>query len=115
MEIRPATAADLAKFYGKPVAKSVRGYVGIIEGRVVGAAGVYYDGDNLVAFSEMSDEVKSRRKDIVRMTRLVMGMIMDKKLPVIALCMTDASAKFLEKLGFKKECDAPLGEVYKWQ
>lgn len=101
VEIRPATAQDVAEFYGgQGSMMSLRGFVAVVDGRVAAIAGVYYEGIKQIAFSEMKDEMRGHKKDIVRMARRVMGMIEQRGLAVWATCSDDRSSRFVSRCGF---------------
>lgn len=103
MIIREATAQDAIDFYdGKPPSNSFHGFVAVQEGRVIGIAGVYYDGPVQVAFSDMKEEMKKYKKDIIRGTRLVMQMIEKRGLTVYAECAEGRAANFVRRVGFKE-------------
>lgn len=102
VEIRPATMKDAHEYWGgNPPMRSMRGFVAVLDGRVIGIAGVYYDGRAQVAFSEIKEEMKAHKKDIVRGTRRVMAMIRERGLAVWATCGDERSARFVERCGFK--------------
>mgnify|MGYP001165608246 CR=1 FL=1 len=101
IEIREATPRDVAEFYdGQGSMMSLRGFVAVADGKVIAIAGVYYEGIKQIAFSEMKEEMKSRKKDIVRLARRVMSMIEQRRLAVWATCSDDRSSRFVGRCGF---------------
>jgi hypothetical protein len=114
VEFRPATAADAAAFYGQQPSHTLRGYVAVLEGKPVGIGGVFYEGDLIVAFSEMKDEYRKRKKDVARGIRLLIAMF--DKLPVSVVAVANrnepTASALLEKLGFVRSGTAcPMGEM----
>jgi len=116
-EIRQATREDIEAFYGEPPVKSMRAFVALLDGAVIAIAGVYKDPFYLVAFSDMKDAMRSRKKDIARLTRANMAAIEARARPVIAFasCKEANATAFLQKLGFRYEGTTVNGETYSWQ
>ena len=108
---------DLArKFYGgdAPI-RSFKGYVAMIGDRVIGVAGLFYCGDNIILFSDMKDEFRSHKKDIVKSILLMRDFMKDIKYPICAIahCKEMLSTKILLKLGFiDSGSETPAGKVY---
>lgn len=118
MDIRYATADDIKSFYeGRDnYGFSMRAAVAVDNDEVVGMAGVYYQYDGvLVAFSDIKESMRKRKKDVVRLGRLVMQMIINRKIPVVALCEEQQSYNILRKLGFEEFMTTERGRVMKWQ
>lgn len=115
MEIRAATVEDVRQFYQSdypPV--RMRAFAAIEGDKVLGLAGVYYEGKHAIAFSHLTDEMYKHKKQIVRATRMVMKMITDRRLPVVAICQDQRARRFLEHLGFKYEKEIEHGSLYSW-
>lgn len=73
-EIRPATAADLAAFYGTPPARTQRAWVAVLDGRPLAVCGVAYErGKPAFLFSEIRPEMKRYPKTIIRGARMVLA------------------------------------------
>lgn len=116
VEIKPATEAEYAAFYGAAPERSTRAFVAMLEGVPIAIAGVYRDTNYLVAFSQMKDEMRPLKKDIVRLARANMAAIAARGEPVIAFANKDEATAphFLERLGFRHEGSSVHGEVYSW-
>lgn len=108
---------DLARqFYGDgaPI-RSFKGYVAMVGDRVIGVAGLFYCGDNIILFSDMKDEFRSYKKDIVKSILLMRDFMKDIKYPICAVSKKDESLspKILFKLGFVESGgETPAGKVY---
>jgi hypothetical protein len=100
---RPATAADVEAYHGKPSPFSFRGYAAVKGSEVVGVGGVYYDGRARIAFSEFKEEMRSDRRALVRGTRMLMKFIDTIKGPVYAVADPNepTAAALLSRLGWK--------------
>jgi hypothetical protein len=107
---------ELARqFYGPgaPI-RSFKGYVAMIEDRVIGVAGLFYCGDNIILFSDMKDEFRSYKKDIVKSILKMREFMKGTKHPIcaIAQCGEMLSEKILLKLGFIYHGESPGGKVF---
>jgi len=103
VEFRRATQADALKFYHQPAIRSFRGYVAVLGGKVIGIGGIYYDYGVPIAFSEMTDEMRNRRRDKARAVRLLEDLIDAYGAPVFAVVEPgERTAPYLlAKLGFQ--------------
>lgn len=120
MIIRVATAEDIRRHYeengGTNYGYTMRVVTAEHEGRIMGLAGTYRQADGMfVAFSEMVDEMRNHKKDIVRVTRMVMKMIQEKGTPVLALCTDERALAFCKAQGFEEYVDSINGKVIKWR
>jgi|GEM_PF-2371368 len=100
--IKPATEKDCVAFYGQRPMMSMRGYVAILDDKVIAIAGLYREDRNWIAFSEMKDEMRGFRKDIARAIRLLRSMFDAMKSPVFAVASQEESTSqaLLSKIGF---------------
>jgi hypothetical protein len=119
MIIRYATTADIKSFYeakGEPdLGYTYRAVVAEHEGRIIGIGGIYYQMDKtMVCFSDMLDEMKQYKKAIVRVSYMVMQMVIERGIPVMALCQDEKSLNFCKAFGFKQYLDTERGWVLKW-
>jgi N-acetylglutamate synthase-like GNAT family acetyltransferase len=114
VDIRPATAEDLESFYGSSPKRSMRAFVGVMDGKPVGLAGIYYWGNQVVAFSEVKPEMP--RHAIGRGALKVLSMIRRMGVPVLALAQGDipGAPEFLKRCGFEHVDTTCQGEVYRW-
>lgn len=117
MNLRPATAADFIAFAGAPPKMLTRAYVAELDGRVLAVGGLYYDSGVAFAFCEISDEMRTHRKAIMRGARLVMDVVIRTMgTPVYAICSRREpnAPAFLTRLGFEPAGMTGLGELYRW-
>lgn len=112
IELRLATPALLERFYGQTPKRTSRAIVAVEGERVLGVAGVYQDGARMVAFTEMSDEIRANKRLIVRGYRMLKPLL-EAGLPIYALAdrCVEGSEVLLRHFGFERVCD----EVYQWQ
>jgi len=112
MMIRAATADDAKAYWGKNPPVSMRGYVAEHEGKVMGIAGLAYGPHQIIAFADMAEGGQKYPMAIMRITKLVKGLLNETKAPVY--CNADVSLpnskKFLEHVGFKPVS----GRTYVW-
>lgn len=107
IEFHPATKEHVREFYGENTRKSFRGYVAIMEGKVVAVGGISNEGGNKLLFSDLSEDMRPFKKDIVRAIRVLRDMVGNIKTPIYAIAHnTEAlSEKLLFSFGF-----LPTGE-----
>lgn len=86
IDVIPATPALLSRFYGRIPTKTSQAVVAVEGDRVLGVAGIYRDGARMVAFTELSDEVRANRRLIVRGYRALLPLIKAAGMPVLAIC-----------------------------
>lgn len=111
--VEPATLDTMTRFYGHPPSRTARAIVARDGDRVLGVAGLYRAGDRHVAFIDMTDEVRARRRVIVLGARALRAMMAEAGGPVHALAdpHIEGSDRLLEHYGFE-----PLeGRVYEWR
>jgi hypothetical protein len=70
-----ATKADVEEYYGVPSLYSCRAVVARLDGKPVGLGGVYRVGKNMVVFTDIREEMKPFKKDILRACRMVLEII----------------------------------------
>ena len=106
---RPAVAADIEAFYGKPPPQAVRARVLEKDGRVVGVAGYHIINGVAVMFSDVSGDIAP-----ITIWREAKAMMASMKIP--AMCVGESySGAFLERLGWERAGRSAVGEVYTWQ
>ena len=115
MLLRPATREDMIALQGKPPEMTMRAHVAEHEGRVLAAGGVYYTNGAAIAFCQLSNEMRSHRKSIMRAARFVMSKISALPGPVYALCSREekTAPQFLSRLGFEFFASSDSGDIYK--
>lgn len=106
---RPATAADIAEFYGKMPGRSVRAKIYEIDGDAVGVLGHYIEDGIKVVFSDIKRPAP--KMAIWREAKAIMDNL---KGPAVCVAM-DGSERFLERLGWKYVDMSDEGAVYQWQ
>ena len=113
---RSATQADVDQFYDEPPGYTMRAIVAELDGRVLAVAGTYRAKDHIYAFSEMKDEMRGRKRDILRMAAVTMPLVR-RHVQVIAFASKTekSSQRFLKWLGFIHHGPSENGEVYLWQ
>ena len=103
MRLVPATREMYEAFTGQPPTRSAR-IVAAVEGdHVFGLAGVYPDKGRQVAFAELGDEIRSRPRDLLRLSKLFVERCIAPLSCAHAVCdeNVEAAARFLEHLGFQ--------------
>lgn len=113
MIIRAATAEDAKAYWGQSLPVSVRGYVAELDGKVMGIAGLAYGTNQITAFADMAEGGQKYPMAIMRITKLVKGLLNETRAPVY--CNADVTLpnarKFLEHVGFKHD----EGRRYVWR
>lgn len=108
--IRPATATDIAEFYGEPRRETVQAVMVIKEGAIVGIIGLKHEPGRLILFAderpELGDDVRSFtvRRAVLTMVRRGLR----SKLPLFSVKAPDSDV--LPRLGFERVC----GNLYQW-
>jgi hypothetical protein len=117
MLVRPATAADFLAFHGELPPYRVKAFAGIVDGEVVGLAGLAFPhGSPMpIAWADMSDDA---RRHAVALHKAAKAFFAGYRGRVA--CAADpaipASRRWLERLGFVPTGTmSPDGEVYVWQ
>lgn len=100
--IKPATRAYAKEFYGKQYAKSFKGYVALLNGKVVGMGGISFEGKTMVLFSDMSKEMRPLKRDIMRAVYVLYEMVKSARYPIFAVANKEElfAERLLTKLGF---------------
>ena len=109
MIYRPATAADIVAFYGKPWPTTLKAVVLVLDDKPVGVIGLSREGNHLKLFSDAAPELEPHMRSITVMRGLkrVMRWVEESHLPVVAVA---DNPPLLEKLGFERL----EGDVYVW-
>ena len=110
LKSRPAAAADVLAFYGRPSPYSIKARV--IENKdceVIGIAGYYIIGSVAVMFSDNKESVPA-----LTIWRESKALMQGMKIP--AICFgSEKSGPFLKRLGWQYVGSSQDGEVYSWQ
>lgn len=112
IEIRTATATDIAALYDGPVKRSIRAVVVTVDGVPLGLGGVYYEEDRVIGFARIKADLRAYPFAIYKAALAVMAMIDRRAATVVAVAdqCVPRSKQFLEHLGFQQI----EGEVYQW-
>ncbi|MCK5149102.1 hypothetical protein KAR48_20265 [bacterium] len=111
----PATTAHAKKFYGDKCAKSFKGHVAMLDGKVVGIGGLSYEQGRMVLFSDMKEEFRPFKKDIWKAIDILGEMVEKTNCPVVAVANNkEKNAEFLlTKLGFTPNGEStPDGKIF---
>ena len=109
-EIRPATEADIRRFYGS-VKWTFRAFAAELDGEVLAVAGIYYDWPHVVAFSSVKPGANDRYKFTAgRMVMKVMELVRARTCYAVIGPSFPESGKLLERLGFEHV----EGRIYRW-
>ena len=100
--IKLATMAYAKEFYGDQYTKSFKGGIALLKGKVIGVAGLSFEKDSMMLFSDMKDEMRPYKRDIVKAIRILGKMIKNVRYPIFAVANNkeSLSEKILNKLGF---------------
>ena len=116
MELVPATQKHVEEFYGSRPIMSLRGVVGLLDGKVVGIAGVCIDQNHAIAFSEMREEARPYKRAILRAGLMVYD-IMQRYNVVFAVAnkQEQGARRLMARFGFEfVEMNSAGEEVYRW-
>ena len=105
LKVKPMTLDDYNYFYGEfGIPVSVRGYVFLINDEYVGIAGVEYQKDNFVVFSDIRNHAIVKKQTIWRCTKFILEMVKDMKINVIATSQkcNESSQSFVKACGFSE-------------
>lgn len=111
-DVIPATAEVIRRFYGSAPTRTQMA-VAVVDGdRVLGVGGVYLDGPRWVMFSDMTDDLRQKKRTLVRAVRAVQAMISRRTIPVVALAdpQIPGSDVLLRHMGAEHVSDG----VYAW-
>ena len=71
--IRPATAADIEAFSTMTDTPSIRGYVGEIDGRIIGMGGLAFARGWWFAFCNLTEEARAHKMAIMRTAKRILA------------------------------------------
>lgn len=100
--IKVATKRYIEEFYGDKYTRSFKGYVALINKKVVGVGGLSFENGYILFVTEMSDELRPFKRDIVKIIRVFNKMIKNVDYPIIAVAnkKEPLAEKLLHRLGF---------------
>lgn len=108
--VRPATAADIADYYGEPRRETVQAVMVMKAGAAVGVIGLKHEPGRLILFADQRPELGEDvgafavRRAILQMVRTALR----SKLPLFSVREPDSDV--LPRLGFERVC----GNLYQW-
>ena len=100
--IRPATTEDILEFYERPPEGTLRAYVAVIDGKVVGVMGVARETLWGKCFTDIKPELQPYLKSItvLRGVKQALKLCDQYKGPVVALAENAESCRIMHRLGF---------------
>ena len=109
-DIVPLTRQILDDFCEHPPPVTVKGIAAQVDGRTIGVAGYFPDGERYIMFARLSDEARADKRIIIKCLRLLNQMVGRHRIPVHAMmdeCVAGAET-LLRHAGF-----APIrGNLY---
>lgn len=117
IEIMPATADIVQRFFGHQPVHTVRALVAMRGDQVIGLAGLCRTEGAWYLFADLTPEIRKDRRAIIRGIRAITALARRRAVPVMAVAHRDTpgSRTLLEHMGFEPMgFDAPDGEVYLW-
>ena len=84
-QIVPLTRQILDDFCQDPPPVTVKGIAVQTEGRTIGLAGYFPDGERWILFARLSDELRADKRTIIKGMRLLNLMVSARKLPLHAM------------------------------
>lgn len=114
LSLVPAKAIHFEEVYGHPAPRSIKGMAGLVNGKAVAIAGVYYFPDTVVAFCNVRPEAQQYKIGLARGALKVLEMIKGLNIPVYAVAEASnpAAEDFLMRCGFTYCRKEPAGEVF---
>lgn len=109
LKFRPATGLDV-KFFYPELKHTFRAWVAEDETGLLGIGGVYYDGNNTIAFSRYDEEIEKYKLAKARGLKKIMEIVGKRSCLAIADPNIPGSEALLKRIGFKHI----EGRVYKW-
>lgn len=119
VELRPATAADLASFLPDATPYRVQAIAGILEGEVIGIGGLIYRPDGVWAAIALSEEARRYKVAMQRAARMTLAMAIAAGVTCVfakAEAGRAGASEWLLRLGFRPTVLAVTGEpVFVWR
>ncbi len=112
--IEPATRERVMEFYGESP-KSFKGYVAVLNSKAVGICGLSYEGEKILLFSDIKDELRPYKDDIWKAIAMVSEMVEKTNYPIVAVANKHEknSEKILASMGFVPNGQSvPDGKIY---
>lgn len=97
--IEPLTRDHMAEWY-PDLKYSVRGFAAVENGKVLGLCGVYYPNTNQVVFAKFTDEIKQRKRVLLKLLKT--GMQLLGPLSFVVCDPVPGAETLLRHFGFHK-------------
>ena len=113
--IKPATMEYAKEFYGDQYTKSFKGYVALLNDKVVGIGGLSFENETMLLFSDMKEVMRPFKDDIWKAIGLLGEMVEKTNYPIVAVASKKekASEWLLTKLGFASSGHStPDGKIF---
>lgn len=109
--IRNATQQDVEDWFGERPRFAVRAVVGELDGKVIAIGGVYREQRAMVGIAGLKPEMRSRKKDIVRMVKAGLNILQNYNTVVALPDKNEPTADaFIRHLGFERTSEG----IYTW-
>jgi hypothetical protein len=114
--IRPATAQDIAAFSPMPNKPTIRAMAGVLDGRIVGLAGVVFHRGRWLGFCDLSEDARPYK---ITIARAAIRFLADAKRDGIKFIYADAdlseptAPRWLASLGF--HLDPRTQYLFRWR
>lgn len=100
--IVPASADLVETYYGGRVPYTIRGFVALLREQPAGVGGIEFIDGMPIAFSEMTDELRVRRRDCARCYRALEPLLRGFGGVLYAVACEPSSRPLLKRLGFRE-------------
>jgi hypothetical protein len=113
VDIRYATAMDVAEYYKGPVAHTIKAVVMTVDDEVLAIGGIAYINQMALAFMEMLPGAERYKLSLIKASKRAMKEFFSSVRPLLALCddRLPTAENYLKRMGF-----VPLSDdYYIWQ
>ena len=109
IEVRPAKSEDVEAFYGRKSPDTIKAFVGIVDGEVVGMGGIRYARDALIFFGDLKDGARAHPLALVKGCKKMLAPV-PAHVPIFSLADDSVmgSERFLAFLGFREALDGNI-------
>lgn len=98
--IVPATQEHVMSLYPGIRSPTIRAFSVVDNGRVLGIAGIYSSHGHWIAFANVTDDLKKRKRDVVLLSNKVVPLMKDRDVYAIRDTGLDTSEGVLRHYGF---------------
>ncbi len=113
MQVRPATAEDIALF--SDASPTFRAWVGVVSGKVVGLSGLVRVRGRWFIFCDLTDEAKKYKMTIARNAHRVMDEVRKMGIQFVYARIDENEPRaitWITTLGFEPD---PRSDLYRWR